>query len=311
MLAYINAPLAIAPDPRQRAWAGSRLGGPGSGVGELWLAHGGSTVSDGPHAGRTLDELAEAHPYDLVGTRATAAASGRFPLLAKLLDTAGWLSVQVHPDNAMAQRVEGPGACGKSEAWLVVDAAPGAVVLTGVRPGVSGDQIRASVGEEQLPELLSQERVAAGDAVDVPARTIHALGPGLLVYEIQQPSDTTYRLHDWGRTGRALHVDLGRQALDAGRHARVRRGGGRVDGTVITSASFAVDRLGVTPSGRELAADHGSCRVLTVLDGEIDLGDAPARRLETHATVVLPAAAPALTMRAVGKRATVLVARVP
>src|SRR5690606_1721515 len=135
------------------------------------------------------------------------------PLLAKFLDAADWLSVQVHPDDAQAQQYDGEPR-GKTEAWYVVSAEPGAKLVIGVRPGTPHEEIAQAIRSNTLEELLVYAEVKAGDVLYVAAGTIHALGPGILVYEIQQSSDLTYRLYDWGRMGldgkpRQLHIEKG------------------------------------------------------------------------------------------------------
>jgi mannose-6-phosphate isomerase len=133
------------------------------------------------------------------------------PLLVKLLDASDWLSVQVHPDDAQAKALEGEPR-GKTEAWYVVAAEPDARLVIGVEPTASADDVAEAIRDNTLEDLLVYAPVTADDVLYIPAGTIHALGPGVLVYEIQQSSDTTYRLYDWGRMGldgqpRPLHVE--------------------------------------------------------------------------------------------------------
>ncbi len=137
--------------------------------------------------------------------------------LVKLLDVHDRLSVQVHPDDALAEELSGAGAVGKHEAWVILDAAPGAHLLLGRDAAVSAEQIRAALeGSGEIESLLARIPVKAGDALDVPPGTLHALMPGLLVWEVQQPSDLTYRVNDWGRdlADRPLHRNEARRATD-------------------------------------------------------------------------------------------------
>ena len=152
----------------------------------------------------------------------------------KLLDPASWLSVQVHPNDAVARRLAGPDAVGKTEAWYVLEADPGAELLAGARPGVREADLRAAMrGGAATTRLLARHAPAAGDVLLVTAGTLHAVGPGVLLYELQQPSDLTYRVDDWGRPAsrtRPLHT---KQALASvvpqSRPAlRTTAGGGRV-----------------------------------------------------------------------------------
>ncbi len=202
-------PFRVQPELNERVWGGVRLGPRRTlPIGESWLAGPGIRVSDGPHAGSTLDDLAMALGPDLVGTRAPG--QGRFPLLIKLLDPADWLSVQVHPDDDTARRLEGPHAVGKTEAWYIVEADAGASILLGARPDVPANAIRDAIRTGGLTALLQRRTVAAGQTYLVPSGTLHAVGPGALIYEIQQPSDLTYRVDDWGRPAtqaRPLHTE--------------------------------------------------------------------------------------------------------
>ncbi|GAB4318677.1 MAG: class I mannose-6-phosphate isomerase [Phototrophicales bacterium] len=181
--------------------------------GESWELHDTSIIMNGVDAGRTLGDLLQQHGTDLIGTRYNPADG--FPLLAKLLDASDWLSVQVHPDDAQAALLEGQPR-GKTEAWVILAADPGAQLVIGVQPGTSHQTMSAAIQRNTLESHLVFADVKAGDVLFIPAGTIHAIGPGILLYEIQQSSDTTYRLYDWGRMGldgkpRALHIEKGVQ----------------------------------------------------------------------------------------------------
>ncbi|MBI1381735.1 MAG: mannose-6-phosphate isomerase [Planctomycetaceae bacterium] len=192
-------------------------------VGETWeivdRADHVSRVAVGPHAGRTLDELMRAHRADLLG-KAPATADGRFPLLVKYLDAKQPLSVQVHPDDRNAARI-GRGAEGKTEAWYFLDAEPGGSVWCGLAPGVDRQKLASAVGTGVLLELLTHHPVVPGTSLTVPGGTVHAIGAGVTLLEVQQNSDTTYRLYDWDRPGldgtpRAMHLEEGLAAAQFG-----------------------------------------------------------------------------------------------
>jgi mannose-6-phosphate isomerase len=185
-------------------------------VAESWdvAAHpnGSSTVNNGPLAGKTLPEVMELLGLDLVGEHSAAALEqGRFPLLIKLLDCNRWLSIQVHPNDRYG--LEHEGEWGKTEMWVVLHAEPGSELIYGFARGVTKETYEQVIGGEHSAEGLHRLKVETGDAIFVPSGAVHALGPGIIVTEIQQNSDTTYRIYDWGRP-RPLHLQQSLDVLD-------------------------------------------------------------------------------------------------
>lgn len=211
-------PLTFNPVFKDYPWGGRNLERfgrtlPPGIVAESWdvAAHpnGSSTVRSGPLAGKSLAEVTGLWGEALLGERnEDALEAGRFPLLIKLLDAHQWLSVQVHPDDEYAAAHGGD--LGKTEMWIVLEAAPGAEILYGFAGPTNRDAYAAAVAAGQSDIPLARMAVKAADVIFVPPGTVHALGPGVLVAEIQQNSDTTYRVFDWGRD-RPLHLE---QALD-------------------------------------------------------------------------------------------------
>jgi mannose-6-phosphate isomerase len=202
--------LVLEPQYRERVWGGQRLLPADPPIGEAWIAMAESVVASGPLAGRTIGELVTVYGADLLGRSVSARYGSRFPLLAKFLDCADWLSVQVHPNDEQARQMVGPNEFGKTEAWYFVDAVPGARILLGVKRGIIGHQLQRAIREGRITEVAAEVSVRSGEAVLIPAGTLHALGPGLLPFEIQEASDTTYRAYDWGRpqtAGRKLHIE--------------------------------------------------------------------------------------------------------
>jgi mannose-6-phosphate isomerase len=177
-------------------------------IGEAWLTGAHCRVENGPFAGRSLSELSVELGRDLVGDAAPDAH--RFPLLVKFLFPHDKLSVQVHPDDEAARRAGEP--WGKTECWYVVDARPGAQVALGLRAGVTRQNLEAAIHDQRAEELLNWVSVHAGDVIYVSAGTVHTLGPGSILIEIQQQSDATYRLYDYGRP-RELHLERGLAAV--------------------------------------------------------------------------------------------------
>lgn len=183
-------------------------------IGEAWMVFDENRVASGPYAGRVLAEVLPELGEAFLGRAVVERYGPRLPLMVKFLDTADWLSVQVHPDDAYARAHEAQtGWLGKAEAWVVLEAEPGAQVIYGVKRPVTREELRAAAQDGTILKLLNFVPVQQGDVIYVPPGTIHALGPGLLVYEVSQRSDLTYRLYDYGR-GRELHLD---RALDVAR----------------------------------------------------------------------------------------------
>ncbi|HEY4960492.1 MAG TPA: type I phosphomannose isomerase catalytic subunit [Candidatus Limnocylindrales bacterium] len=177
-------------------------------IGESWLTWGDSCIANGPFAGRTLGEIAREYRRDLVGS--AAVFEDRFPLLVKFLFPAEKLSVQVHPDDAGAQRVGQP--YGKTECWYVLQAENGAQVALGLRTGTTLEEFEKSIREYRAEELLNWINVYEGDIIYVTAGTVHTIGGGMVLVETQQASDITYRLYDYGRP-RELHIKEGIAAI--------------------------------------------------------------------------------------------------
>jgi mannose-6-phosphate isomerase len=177
-------------------------------IGEAWLTGDDCKVANAPFAGKTLSQLSQQYQRDLVGEAARDAK--RFPLLAKFLFPHEKLSVQVHPDDEQARRVGQP--WGKTECWYVAHANPGSQIALGLRAGTTVAQFQQAIQEKRAEELLNWLDVHAGDMIYVAGGTVHTLGPGSVIVEIQQQSDTTYRLYDYGR-GRELHLKEGMAAV--------------------------------------------------------------------------------------------------
>lgn len=217
-------PLRFTPVYQTYLWGGrdllerfGRADAPAAGpVAESWevsdRSDGMSVVTAGSWTGQTLRALMTDHRDALIGK---AACAGPFPLLIKLIDARETLSVQVHPDDAAAARGLGEA---KSEAWYVLDAKPGACIYRGFRPGTTEAEARQALAEGRVADLLVAQSVTAGDTIYIPGGTVHAIGAGCLLLEVQQNSNTTYRLFDWNRTGpdgkpRALHLEEARQVI--------------------------------------------------------------------------------------------------
>ncbi|WP_034385662.1 type I phosphomannose isomerase catalytic subunit [Deinococcus sp. YIM 77859] len=288
-------PLVLQPRFSQRVWGGTRLlpESP-TPIGEAWVVYEENQVQFGPHAGYTLGELSAAHPRELLGRRAQGT---RFPLLIKLLDCAEWLSVQVHPDDAQAQRLAGEGQLGKTEAWHILEAVPGAELIAGVRPGTDAKALRTAILAGRIMDYAERHTVQAGDTVLMPAGTLHALGPGLLLYEVQQTSDLTYRVYDWDRpasAGRALHLPESAEVTTTTRVAPQPSTPGQPGEVqeLTRCPYFVLERL--VGEGTALQADTlgESFHALTVTAGELHLtAGGETLKLGPLESVVVPAAA--------------------
>lgn len=216
MLLY---PIKFQAELKERVWGGRALERfglnlPEGPIGEGWMIgdhpNGETTVQNGEYAGLKLGELHEKLGAALMGTKGADSKNGRFPLLIKLLDCEDDLSVQVHPQDDYSGLPEGE--LGKTEMWYILDAKPDAKIIYGLKPGTDRKQLKKAIDEGRIMDCLQEVPVQAGDSFYIPAGTVHALGAGVLVAEVQQNSDTVYRLYDYNRPGldgkpRELHIE--------------------------------------------------------------------------------------------------------
>lgn len=279
------SPLLFTPLYRHYLWGGHRFASllgrqltePGP-YAESWeLVDRGadqSVVRAGPLTGRTLGDILRDDPVAMLGTTATA---GPFPLLFKFLDAHKVLSVQVHPDDAAAARRTPPDR-GKTEAWYVVEAEPNSCIYAGLKPGVNQHDLAAAITAGTCEEVLHTITPRAGDCIFIPAGTVHAIGAGLVVAEIQQSSDVTFRLFDWNRVGadgqpRPLHLEDGLAATQRlGPVAPVEKQptDDPAVSRMVACEFFAFDE--VTPSA-SWQTGGGACEFLAILAGEVLLPD--------------------------------------
>ncbi|MGD0479426.1 MAG: type I phosphomannose isomerase catalytic subunit [Terracidiphilus sp.] len=223
-------PLRFEPIYQYRLWGGRRLSGllsaplPGDGpVGEAWVLSDRddhqSLVANGPLKGQTIGRLMEQYRTQLMGKLAPRFL--RFPLLLKFLDAREMLSVQVHPSDVYPDLIPA-GESGKTEAWVVIEAEKESHIYAGLKPGTTADDLRRSLANGTIADHLVGIVPKPGDAVFIPAGTVHTLGGGVVVFEVQQNSDVTFRLYDWGhvdaKTGqpRPLQVDQAFTCIDFG-----------------------------------------------------------------------------------------------
>ncbi len=214
-------PLKLHPILKRIRWGGRRLGtvlgkplGPEADYAESWeiADHGDdqSVVNGGQYAGATLNHLVRTQGRELFGDDAHRFPD-QFPLLIKFLDAHDRLSIQVHPNDSDARAYD-PTENGKTEAWVILSAEPGSRVYAGLKPEINEPALREALASNRLEDCLHSFEVKAGDCVFIPAGTVHAISEGILLAEVQQQSDLTFRLHDWGRVGadgqpRPLHIE--------------------------------------------------------------------------------------------------------
>ncbi|HHY56021.1 MAG TPA: class I mannose-6-phosphate isomerase [Chloroflexi bacterium] len=299
-------PLTFDPVFKDYPWGGrnleTKLGRtiPDGIVAESWeiAAHpnGSSVVNTGPLKGKTLPEVQELLGEALLGERnAASLTAGKFPLLIKILDANRWLSIQVHPDDAYGMAHEGE--LGKTEMWVVLHAEPGAELIYGFAPGMTRERYAAIIGADASVDGLHRVAVKPGDVIFVPAGTIHALGPGIMVAEIQQNSDTTYRIWDWGRP-RPLHLEKSLDVLNFDLVAPeptkptllLDEEGVRIE-RLVTCPYFETERI-FLPAGHEFygLCDGSTFEIWAVLQGEAMLtSDAAPLTLTAVQWVLLPA----------------------
>ncbi|MBA3275235.1 MAG: class I mannose-6-phosphate isomerase [Chloroflexia bacterium] len=297
----------VSPRLDPKPWGGRKLGRygfdlpPDESIGEALITAGEAVVTAGYMAGQTLGQIVEADPAARLEATAREAVGGRavFPLLVKFIDATENLSIQVHPDNSQAAHLD---RLGKTEAWHVLEADPGSVLYLGIRPGVSLAEFQEAAArvDGSSARLMRTMPARPGATVLIPAGTVHALGAGVMVYEVQQPSDVTYRLDDWGRRDaggnpREVHLDDGfgvarlhsipelispvslRPAIGE-RHL------------LAACRFFALERIALPRGGSLDLSKSGSPGVVTMLEGEATVND--LRAGGGSSAVVWPSASP-------------------
>ncbi|MHC5055340.1 MAG: type I phosphomannose isomerase catalytic subunit [Planctomycetota bacterium] len=307
--------LRFRPVLREKIWGGRRLDEvfgrelPAPRIGESWevsgLREALTPVAAGPFMGADLYRLAAARGDEVFGPALAPGCREDFPLLVKFIDASDVLSVQVHPGDDYARAQGFPN--GKSEAWVVVAADEGAFVYRGFAGGVGPDEFRAALdsgGPARVGECLRKVTLKAGDVIDLPAGTVHAIGKGLLLYEVQQSSDATYRVYDWGRVGldgrpRPLHLDKAWDVMEfggTGPDTLVGVGEPRGDGASFTkrvcrdSAPFHLEVARATAAAR-IESPHDRFEIVSVLSGrgEFTSPAGEAARLGPGDSALVPA----------------------
>ena len=310
----MRLPIVFEPLFMTRVWGGDRLQTvlgkaipAGEPIGESWelvdREEAQSVVKGGRFHGRTLHELWTGHREEVFGEGFPE--GGRFPLLCKILDAEDRLSVQVHPPMGVAEVLKGEP---KTEMWFILDARPGSGLFAGLRAGVTAGSFQAALESGEVEEELHRIGVEAGEAIFIPSGRIHAIGEGNLIVEIQQNSDTTYRVFDWNRLGldgqpRGLHLEESMASIDFSDYEP-----GMVEGSggaMVDCEFFRVEQWTIGEGGVEIGEGMA---IFTVIEGRVECGGG---EFGLGDFFLLPAKGGEARIKAVGERARVLRTSVP
>lgn len=313
-------PLKFKPIYKERIWGGRKIETAfgkklpeGEKIGESWELSGVdgdvSVVSNGQLKGNSLQELIEIYMGDLVGDKVFDKYGEEFPLLIKLIDAADNLSIQVHPDDKLA--AERHHSFGKTEMWYVVGHEQGAELYLGFNQPVTKEKYLEYLNAGRLAELLTAYKVQDGDSYFIPAGTIHAIGKGLLIAEIQQTSDITYRVFDWNRVdpktgqGRELHTELALDAIEYKSRSDYKTvAAPKVNASVTLEKCpyFQTNSLVVEGETVRDYAPLDSFVVYICLDGSLELEyEGGTEIVKKGETVLLPAEIDEVTLKGLGK----------
>lgn len=313
-------PLQFEPILKEKIWGGHQLKellnktSQDQPFGESWeiaaLPNDQSVVSNGVHKGKTLGELCGAFAKAVLGKKVAAKYETTFPLLIKFIDAADDLSVQLHPDDTIAQRDHN--SFGKTEMWYIIHAQPEAQIIVGFNKTMNAESFAKAIDDNTLTQDLSYIPVEAGDAFFIDAGLIHAIGKGVVLAEIQQTSDITYRVYDYGRVQadgslRDLHVEAAKKAIDFDLNDNFRLDYDRtLQGSqpLKHATYFNTDIIQLDTKVYQIDRDD-SFTVLMVVGGTLTLScNKNSQRLNSGQTVLLPAACPEVQLQ--GEGATVL-----
>ena len=306
-------PLRLRASLHETIWGGRRLERDGwkqippgdIAIGESWETEISNVVQNGLYTGKTLGTLVEELGVSLLGKQAFAIFGQRFPLLAKFIDANAQLSVQVHPEDSYAARHEG-GKLGKTEFWYILTAEPGARIVYGFKTPTDRAEVAQAIQNVTLDRLLHEERVQAGDIIYVPAGTVHAIGSGVMLYELQEYSDVTYRMYDYGRLSasgkpRELHIErsLDVAHYDVPRQIKMKpvslaNTHGHEDRCLIACRYFLTREIQLKEHAAIEGTTKRSCIILSCLGErtQIFYGDSlrESESISRGETVILPAA---------------------
>lgn len=275
-------------------------------IGESWETEINTVAQNGPYTGKTLGALVEELGVALLGEQAIAIFGHRFPLLAKFLDANNKLSVQVHPDDLYAAQYEG-GKLGKTEFWYILAAEHNATIVHGFKVPTTRVQVHEAIRHATLDALLHEETVHAGDVIFVPSGTVHAIGSGILLYELQEYSDITYRMYDYNRltsvgTPRELHIERSLDVAHYGISPRIKvkpvplvGGPGHEERCLAACPYFVTRELTLKHKGEGYVegTTTGSCIILSSLGAEVQVyygaSGAYSEHLSRGQTMLLPA----------------------
>ncbi len=305
-------PLIIEPKETTAIWGGDALvkdfgkpGDPSEKIGESWECWDENRIANGEYAGKTIADLRKLLGSQLMGN---LDANRLFPILTKIIDARDWLSVQVHPDDAYARRVEHQDY-GKTECWYILHAQPGAELVLGWTQDTSREEYERRVKDGTLGDILRHVPVKPGDAYYLPSGSLHAIGAGIILFETQQASDLTYRIFDWNRTGadgkpRQLHIDKAADVLDYHRGTRsaVQPLTYRLDNLertiLIADRRFTVERIVARTEPSSISTD-GRPVIIMALEHPLDVSiEGNSVKLERYQTALVPAAAEWCTVSA-------------
>lgn len=294
----LNSFLKLTPSYRDYVWGGDKLRPGHAPTAEAWVVWEGDVIETGEFAGKTLGEVSAQFGEALSGTKTASPTGSRFPLLIKLLDCAQWLSLQVHPNNNQAVELEGPGQSGKTEAWHILEAEPDARLIAGLKLDTPQTALADAIRNGTILKHVQYTVIKQGDTVFMPAGTLHALGPGLLVYEVQQTSDWTYRVYDWGRPAtekRPLHIEKSIRVTRADLTAPITPMPDAADGTrhtLIQCEYFKLEMLAGATKSIELDTRSESFHAITIIEGKALLNAGNEQlELERFQTAIVPAQA--------------------
>lgn len=310
-------PITVEPILKEQVWGGNALAAfvklpKGKKIGEAWFMAdqqgNESVISNGIYEGKPLSYLMQEHAVDLLGPVLAEKYGQKFPLLFKFIDSRDRLSIQVHPDNELAEKM-GMGT-GKTEAWYVIDSGLGAYVRLGFKRHIGGDKIAKMARAGNIKNVMKKYSTHRGDSFLIPAGTVHSIGPSNLMYEIQQNSDSTFRLYDWGRKNlgvkRELNIDGAVNAIRFG------VGAGKYNNKKIIAGGMKIKRLAscgyfnlteaAMEKGKKYWYNNNSPLVIAVVGGEIELEqDGHRWRFKKGAVALVPFAFGVFMLKAVKK----------